>query len=334
MTFRERFMAGQADFEEIFDLTDKWNFSDETCTLREYLGLTAEEEDVWISDSDEALEELMGKEKKRKIFFTDLDDTLLNRNKQITSGNRKAIETMLKEGHVVVITTGRALTSAIKQAKELKLIGKNCYIICYNGGQIYDTESRKLIHSQSIPMELVRSALDDAHAFGIHAQTYSDTLVLSEHENENFKKYCDIQLLDGIVVPDATKELDKEPPKVLVIDYANPENITRFRDHIQDKYAGKLDLFRSHIALLEMVPPGVNKGTAIRFLCKYLGIPIENSVAAGDAENDLTMIQAAHVGAAMCNGVPQVKEQANYITEADCDHDGVAEIIYKFILNK
>lgn len=63
MTFRERFMAGEAEFEEIYELTDEWNFSDLTCTLREYLGLTEEEEDVWISDSDEALEELLIRER-------------------------------------------------------------------------------------------------------------------------------------------------------------------------------------------------------------------------------------------------------------------------------
>lgn len=63
MKFRDRYMRHEAQFEEIFDLTDKWNFSDETCTLREYLGLTAEEEDVWISESNEALEELMKKER-------------------------------------------------------------------------------------------------------------------------------------------------------------------------------------------------------------------------------------------------------------------------------
>ncbi len=56
-------MRFEADFEEIFALTDEWNFSDETCTLREYLGLTAEEEDVWISESDEALEALLEKER-------------------------------------------------------------------------------------------------------------------------------------------------------------------------------------------------------------------------------------------------------------------------------
>ena len=59
-------MNFETDFEEIIELTDEWNFSDETCTLREYLGLTAEEEDVWISESDEALEELLEKERTER----------------------------------------------------------------------------------------------------------------------------------------------------------------------------------------------------------------------------------------------------------------------------
>lgn len=66
MKFREQYMSFETDFEEIFELTDEWNFSDETCTLREYLGLTAEEEDVWISESDEALEELLEKERTER----------------------------------------------------------------------------------------------------------------------------------------------------------------------------------------------------------------------------------------------------------------------------
>lgn len=63
MKFRERFMNFETDFEEIFILTDEWNFSDELCTLREYLGLTPEEEDIWISESDEALEQFMTQER-------------------------------------------------------------------------------------------------------------------------------------------------------------------------------------------------------------------------------------------------------------------------------
>jgi hypothetical protein len=64
MTFRERFMKHEAEFEEIFSLTDEWNFSDDLRTLREFLGLTEEEEDIWISQSDEALEDFMMKERQ------------------------------------------------------------------------------------------------------------------------------------------------------------------------------------------------------------------------------------------------------------------------------
>jgi hypothetical protein len=64
MTFRERFMKHETDFEEIFSLTDEWNFSDDLRTLREFLGLTEEEEDIWISQSDEALENFMMNERQ------------------------------------------------------------------------------------------------------------------------------------------------------------------------------------------------------------------------------------------------------------------------------
>lgn len=63
-TFKERYLSGEIEFEEIDTYTQKWGMSDETCTLREYLGLNAEEEDVWISVSDEALQEMLDKERK------------------------------------------------------------------------------------------------------------------------------------------------------------------------------------------------------------------------------------------------------------------------------
>lgn len=96
MTFKERFFLGEIPFEDIDRYTSRWNFSDETCTLAAYLGLNGEEEDVWISQSDEALEALLEKEKAAylacptKILFTDLDGTLLNNNKEISPANREA----------------------------------------------------------------------------------------------------------------------------------------------------------------------------------------------------------------------------------------------------
>lgn len=64
MTFKEKYLAGELEFEEIDDYIARWNESDDTRTLREYLGLNAEEEDIWIDDSDEALKEMLDKQKK------------------------------------------------------------------------------------------------------------------------------------------------------------------------------------------------------------------------------------------------------------------------------
>lgn len=59
MKFKELYLSGEVEFEEIDKFVAKWGNSDEECTLAEYLGLSEEEEDVWISDSEEALMELL-----------------------------------------------------------------------------------------------------------------------------------------------------------------------------------------------------------------------------------------------------------------------------------
>jgi len=63
MTFKEKYLAGEIDFEAIDDYIDIWNNSDDERTLAKFLGLNAEEEDVWIDDSDEALKEMLDKQR-------------------------------------------------------------------------------------------------------------------------------------------------------------------------------------------------------------------------------------------------------------------------------
>lgn len=64
MNFKERYLAGEIEFEEIDRYISQWNNSDDTRTLAQFLGLNAEEEDVWIDDSDEALMEMLDKQRK------------------------------------------------------------------------------------------------------------------------------------------------------------------------------------------------------------------------------------------------------------------------------
>ena len=63
MTFKEKYLAGEIEFEEIDGYIEVWNNMDGEQTLALFLGLNAEEEDLWIEDSDEALKELLDKER-------------------------------------------------------------------------------------------------------------------------------------------------------------------------------------------------------------------------------------------------------------------------------
>ena len=86
-------------------------------------------------------------------------------------------------------------------------------------------------------------------------------------------------------------------------------------------------LIFSNPIYLEIFDKTAGKGNAVRFVCEHFQIPLSNSVAAGDAENDISMLQASGTAVAMANATPEVKACADFITQQDNDHDGLSEAI-------
>ena len=64
-TYKERYLAGEIEFEEIDDYSYEWLISGDERTLAQYLGLNADEEDAWVSISEDALRELLDKQRKK-----------------------------------------------------------------------------------------------------------------------------------------------------------------------------------------------------------------------------------------------------------------------------
>lgn len=61
--FKELYLAGKIEFEAIDDFSYDWGMNEEEGTLAQYLGLNAEEEDAWVSVGEDALRELLEKQK-------------------------------------------------------------------------------------------------------------------------------------------------------------------------------------------------------------------------------------------------------------------------------
>ena len=210
---------------------------------------------------------------------------------------------------------------------------EGCYVICFNGGQIYDPYHEKTVYGKTFSKETAAKIIGEAMKRDLHIQSYSDTHILSARDTEELHRYAKINQLPYKVVECAADVVPEDPYKLIAITPAEQkEKNICFQKEVISQYAGEVHSFFSNDCYQEIVPEGISKGFAVRWFCDYLGIPIENSVAAGDAQNDVEMLKAAHVGAVMCNAFPGIAEYGNYVTEHDNNHDGVAEIIHKFIL--
>ena len=266
----------------------------------------------------------------RKILFLDLDGTLLNSSREVSPGNRAALEKALSLGHKVVINTGRPLHSAIIQNDRLGFHQEGCYVVSFNGGMIYDACREKIIYSRCLPLSTARSILTMCGALDIHVQTYDreDVLVEPRWDDALIRKYCARILMHYRVLPSFEEGLTEEPPKILAVSEENRPALETLQRELPERF-DDVDCFFSAKHLLEIVP---KKGSALKRQCGLLDIPVENSVAAGDEENDITMLRAAGVGCAMQNAMESVKKAADYVTIHNNDQDGIAEIVEKFLL--
>ena len=269
---------------------------------------------------------------KKRMLFMDLDGTLLNDAKQISQGNREALNQALERGHGVIITTGRPLKSAMDQAHKLEMDRPGCYLIAYNGAVIYDWAQEKQIFSRTLPYSAVFRTYDRANSMGLHVQTYDTWKVLVEKRCDDaaVRRYCSLIEMEFNVLEDVRKDLREEPVKCLVINYEEKKDLLKIEDWIKTNMQDEVDCFFSCDQYLEVVPKGMNKGEAVKMLCDMMQIPIENAVAVGDAANDLSMIEAAGIGVAMANGTAEVKQIADYITQRDNNHDGIQEVVERF----
>lgn len=266
-----------------------------------------------------------------KILFTDLDGTLLNDEKQIPEENKKAIHETLKKGNAVVICTGRSLSSARNIIEALSLTEKGCYAILYNGGLIYDCCSGEILYKKTIPLPYVKYIFSQAERFGIHCQTYEGDYVLTKKDSPELRQYKWSSRMDVKIDPELTEHLKEEPVKILTSCLDNRKLHEAYRASMEEWARGKLSIFFSSEYYLEHVMEGISKGSAIRILCEMLHVPISDTIGAGDAENDLSMLDTTGISVCMANGTPEAKKHADYITVLDNNHGGVAEIIKKFL---
>lgn len=267
-----------------------------------------------------------------KILFVDLDATLLCDDKTVSEKNRVAIGRMLAEGHYIVLATGRPVESGRIVARELGLTLPGCYMVAFNGAVIYDCSADRILLRRSLPIEVVQELFDRTKKAGIYAQTYTNTDIITAKHTKELDYYKARTKLSYKLSENVLELLEEEPQKVLLIALDNKQRLIEFQKANQEWEQGRCNSFFSCDEYLEYCPLNTDKGSGVEYLAKILNIPLECTVAVGDEQNDISMIQKAHIGVAMKNGIQEIKSVADYVTVNDNNHDAIAEVIEKFIL--
>ena len=262
-----------------------------------------------------------------KMFVTDMDGTLLNSAKEVTSENKAAIKEIAAKGIVVTIATGRMYPSALPYAKQLDL---NVPIITYNGALIRSADGEDL-YTGYIPTEDVKDILAFCFEHKWHTHLYShDELYFCEH-TERAKAYEDLSGIKGkIVGQDGLYQHCEAVPKMLVIT-SGAEESEQVAGILNQKFGEKIFAVRSNPEYVEIVKRGVNKAEAVARLAEKYDIKPEEVMVIGDSDNDLPMMRIAGLSVAMGNANDNVLAYCSKIT-TDCEHSGVAEAIKKYIL--
>ena len=122
--------------------------------------------------------------------------------------------------------------------------------------------------------------------------------------------------------------LDNEKAyKLMIMDLNDHELLEEVKKVVMEKYSDKVYCVFSTPILLEVLPVNSGKGKALITMSKLLGIDEKNTYAFADAENDITMLEAAGRGVCLVNGYPKAMAAADYITFKDNNNDGIVPFI-------
>ncbi|MBE5842864.1 MAG: HAD family phosphatase [Butyrivibrio sp.] len=262
-----------------------------------------------------------------KIFFTDLDGTLLTKEKKVSPATMDALIKFTDAGNHFAISTGRALDSAKAVQEENNLFFPGSYLIAFNGSEIYDCDAKKDVFRTGVPFDLVPKIFKMAKEYGIHCHTYNDNNLISPAEDEELAFYRRVIKTPYIITDDICSELPDVPCKIIGIELHDRSRIDRFKEAVENQYGDRLTLLYSSPFYLEIFNKEAGKGSAVKRLADYLGTPVSETIAAGDEENDISMIKAAGLGVAMINATDDVKAIADIITQSDNNNDGLAPIL-------
>jgi Cof subfamily protein (haloacid dehalogenase superfamily) len=245
-----------------------------------------------------------------RLAAVDLDGTLLGPDKLISDQNAAAIHRLNENGARVIIASGRRHQNSIRFQRQLQLSGP---IIACQGGLIRDGESGNVIEAHFLPQTVAREIAEEAEENGVQPIYYHlDHLYVPEGNNRWLDLY-EARVGERAETLPSLSQLDGRRA-LKIVWYGDPVVLRTIRPEMAARYQGKVDILSTESENLEFMPRGINKAAALEKVAREFGVPQEQVLAFGDAENDLQMLAWAGMGVAMRHGNPAAISVARMVS--------------------
>ncbi|MEZ8194793.1 Cof-type HAD-IIB family hydrolase [Vibrio cortegadensis] len=266
-----------------------------------------------------------------KLVALDMDGTLLNSQKEISTENKLAIAKAKELGVTVVLASGRPLEGMKSKLEELSLTSDKDFVLFYNGSMVKNVGTNEIIHNHIVDGKAAKQIAKLAQELNVNVHAFSQVHGLI---TPKASQYTELEAsINGLSLTEFNfDDLEDDHPIVKTMIVADPAILTETIKKLPKALYDQFTIVQSAPFFLEFLNPMSNKGVGIKAIAEYLNIKAEEVICMGDAENDHHMLEFAGLSIAMENAMDETKAIADYITLSNDEH-GVAAAIDKFILN-
>ena len=200
-------------------------------------------------------------------------------------------------------------------------------VVCYQGALVASARG-ELLHHAPIALELAREALAACAAEGVHVNCYVGDELYVEEVNEHARRYADFQHIPVTPVGPLAEWLEEPPTKLVAVD--DSARIAELAERFRGRFRERLYVTTSLPIFLELASPNVSKGSGMQFVADRLGFPAERTVAFGDGENDVELLEWAGYGVAVADAHPRLKAVAEWTCPGPSE-SGVAAVLEAYL---
>lgn len=273
------------------------------------------------------------KSRNIKMIFFDLDGTVLNSRKKVSQYTINALNKAATAGVQLIPATGRSIRALPEQLKSVQGITG---VISLNGAVIVDCAPHRWIQRYPINNYMVVDLYNVSKKFKCSPTIVVDGFYFNDNGAKDFQ---DIQFpksdfrwnMDKLIKENGLKNVMKQnicEIEKFVLMFSEADEKRKVLEEL--KSISGIEVSYAHSTTLEITASGVNKGNALKVLAERHHVPLNQTMAIGDNNNDLSMIRSAGWSIAMGNAYTELKKVADGIT-LDNDHDGVARAIEQIL---